>query len=277
MGGYRQRKLTMDLGLKNRIALVTGGSKGIGAQIVRALAKEGVRVMFCARPSQELNALAVEVRSTGGQCEAWPVDVFDPKAIVRLLQDITQLAGGLDILVNNVGGALRFGGFDELTDEDWSRAFEFNVLSVVRFTRAALPFLRQSELRRIINVSSISALQPGLYNPHYSTTKAAVVNLGKHLANVLAKERILVNTVCAGPVHSESWNQNVQRLADASGLSYEESWEKVERAEAAKVPLGVVGEGEQIATAVAFLASTQSSWTTGSCLHVSGGKLGVAL
>ncbi|MEN9633882.1 MAG: hypothetical protein RL077_2286 [Verrucomicrobiota bacterium] len=267
----------MDLELKGRVALVTGGSKGIGAGIVRALAREGVRVVFCARPSSAMSSLEAEVRATGAECHGLPVDVFDGAAVAALVAAAARQYGGLDILVNNVGGPLRFAGFEELTDEDWMRAYEFNVLSVVRFARAALPHLRQSSLRRIINISSITALQPGMYCPHYSATKAAAVNLGKHLANILAKESILVNTVCPGPVHSEAWNQNVQRLVGQRGATFEETWQTVEREEAGKVPLGTVGEDAEIAAAVAFLASPRSSWTTGSCFHVNGGKLSVAL
>jgi 3-oxoacyl-[acyl-carrier protein] reductase len=263
----------MDLQLKDRIALVTGGSKGIGASIVRQLAKEGAKVIFCARPSQTMAVLEEEIRSEGGICVSMPVDVFDVKAVNKLVDAAAASWGGLDILINNVGGAIRFGGFDELSDEDWMRAYEFNVMSMVRFTRAALPYLRKSELKRIINISSTSAAQPGVYNPHYTVTKAATINLGKHLANVLAKEKILVNTVCPGPVHSESWDENILRVASERKISVPEARFIIENEEAAKIPLGVIGEGDQIATVVALLASPLSAWTTGSCFHVNGGKM----
>jgi len=267
----------MNLELKDRVALVTGGSKGIGAAIVQQLAQEGVRVAFCARPSAAMSALESEIRQSGGTCIALPADVSDVASITATVEAAAARWGGLDILVNNVGGALRFGGFEELSDEDWLRSFEFNFMSCVRFTRAALPHLRKSSLRRVINISSISALQPGNYNPHYTVTKAAVVNLGKHLANVLAKERILVNTVCPGPVHSESWQVNVRRIAGERGITEAAAQVAVEAEEAAKIPLGEVGERVQIASAVALLASPLSAWTTGSCFHVNGGKLAVAI
>jgi 3-oxoacyl-[acyl-carrier protein] reductase len=179
----------------------------------------------------------------------------------------------LDILVNNIGGAIRFGGFEDLNDDDWMRAYEFNLMSQVRFTRAALPYIRRSTLKRVINVSSIKAQQPGFYNPHYAVTKAAVVNLGKHLANILAKDKILVNTVCPGPVHSESWESNIAKIASERSISAEESRRAVETEEAAKIPLGAVGEPEHVAAIVALLASPSSAWTTGSCFHVNGGKM----
>jgi len=263
----------MDLQLKDRIALVTGGSKGIGASIVRRLIKEGVKVIFCARPSATMTALEEEIRSSEGVCLALPIDVFDVCAVQELVDTAATCWGGLDILINNVGGAIKFGGFDELSDEDWMRTYEFNVMSMVRFTRAALPHLRKSTLKRIINISSTSAVQPGAYNPHYAVTKAAVINLSKHLANVLAKEKILVNTVCPGPVYSESWDENILRIASARNISETTARAAVDIEEAAKIPLGVIGEGDQIASVVALLASPLSAWTTGSCFHVNGGKM----
>jgi len=263
----------MDLQLKDRVVLVTGGSKGIGASIVRKLANEGANVIFCARPSQAMTALETEVRATGGDCLALPVDVFDVDEIKKLVDTAAMHWGGLDVLINNVGGAIKFGGFDELTDEDWMRSYEFNVMSMVRFTRAVLPYLRKSELKRIINISSTSATQPGSYNPHYTVTKAAIINLSKHLANVLVKDKILVNTVCPGPVHSDSWEENILRIASERSISETEARVLVESEESAKIPLGVVGEGDQIASVVALLASPLSDWTTGSCFHVNGGKM----
>ena len=263
----------MDLQIKNRIALVTGGSRGIGAGIVRQLAQEGVKVIFFARASAAMTALESEVRAGGGACLAVPVDVFDSQALLSAVDGAAAHWGGLDILVNNVGGAIRYAGFEELNDDDWMKTFEFNVMSTVRCTRAALPYLRRSTLKRVINISSISAHQPGSYNPHYSVTKAAVVNLGKHLANILAKEKILVNTVCPGPVYSESWESNILKIAAERKITVDEARITVEIEEAAKIPLEAVGEAEQIAAVVALLSSPVSDWTTGSCYHINGGKL----
>lgn len=265
----------MNLGLKDRVVLVTGGSKGIGAGIVKLLAEEGARVAFCARASEDLTRLETETCRTG-VCRAHVADIFDAVAIERVVREVAEEFGGIDVLVNNAGGAIRFGGFEELSDDDWRRAFELNVMSVVRFTRAALPYLRRSTLKRVINISSISAAQPGMFNPHYTTTKAAVVNLGKQLANQLAGEGILVNTVCPGPVHSEAWNANVERIAARDSIAVDDARARVEMEECGKVPLGCVGEPGHVAAAVAFLASPQSAWTTGACFHIDGGKLAVA-
>lgn len=267
----------MNLQLQGRVALVTGGSRGIGASIVREMVKEGSYVILCARQSDALTNLEAEIRASGGNCSAVPVDVFDKAAVIAAVDSAARVAEGIDILVNNVGGAIKFGSFEDLSDDDWIRAYEFNVLSLVRFTRACLPYLRRSSLRRIINISSISALQPGHYNPHYTATKAAVVNIGKYLANILAKEAILVNTICSGPVNSESWNESIKQTALTRGILESDARSMVEQAEAAKIPLGRIGAAENIAPVVAFLASPISNWTTGSCFHINGGKLTVAL
>lgn len=266
----------MNLGLEKHVALVTGGSRGIGAGIVRCLAAEGMQVAVCARPSCALESLVSELQTAGYSVMAVPADVMDGEQIEWAVAQTVSRWDRIDLLVNNVGGALRYGGFEELDDDDWTRAFEFNVMPVVRFVRAALPHLRRSMLRRIVNVSSISAVQPGLFNPHYALTKSAVVNLGKQLANAYAREGILVNTVCPGPVRSEAWEANIRSEADRTGEPLEQVRERFENREAAKVPLGRVGEPEDVAGAVAFLASRFSTWTSGSCFHVSGGKLAAA-
>lgn len=261
----------MNLALNGRVALVTGGSKGIGRAIARALAEEGARVAVTARGAQALQDTARELSEWNVLAVA--ADATDPTAVDAAVARVVDLHGGLDILVNNVGGAGRFGGFRDLGDADWRSAFDLNVLSMVRFVRAAEPHLRRSKCGRVINISSISGVQPGSFNPHYTATKAATINLSRHLADYFAKDRVLVNVVCPGPVHSESWDENVRRLAIERDIPFESAWQQVEREEAAKIPLGRVGDGEDIAGFVAFLASDKSGWATGSCFHVNGGKL----
>jgi NAD(P)-dependent dehydrogenase (short-subunit alcohol dehydrogenase family) len=200
-------------------------------------------------------------------------DATDQEAVNSAVNRVIETYGGLDILVNNVGGAGKFGGFPDLSDADWRSAFDLNVLSVVHFVRAAEPYLRKAANGRIINISSIAGAQPGAFNPHYTVTKAATINLSKHLANYFVKAGVLVNVVCPGPVHSDSWDDNVRRLASERGIALEEAWQQVEREESSKIPLGRVGEGEDVAGLVAFLASDKASWITGSCFHVNGGKL----
>ncbi len=261
----------MNLALSGRVALVTGGTKGIGRAIAQALAEEGARVAVTARGADALRKAAQEL-------SAWNVlavaaDATDQKAVDSAVARVIEVHGGLDVLVNNVGGAGKLGGFADLGDADWRYAFDLNVLSMVHFVRAAEPHLRKSKCGRIINISSIAGVQPGAFNPHYTVTKAATINLTQCLAKHFVGDRVLVNVVCPGPVHSDSWDANVTRLAVERGIPAEEARLQVEREEAAKIPLGRVGEGEDIAGMVAFLASEKAGWVTGSCFHVNGGKL----
>lgn len=263
----------MNFGLNNRVALVTGGSKGIGKSIATSLAKEGATVVICARGANELDALREEIMQFGGKSLVFSVDATDDNAVKELIAAACETCGGIDILVNNVGGAQKFGGFLELDNRDWLDAFNLNVMTVVNFTRHSLPLLRQSRDARIINISSISGVQPGSYNPHYALTKAAVINLSKYLANQLASEKILVNVVCAGPVYSHSWDRNIHRISAVRNISFEEASYQVDAEETAKIPLKRIGRGSDIGDFVAFLASDKAGWITGSCFHINGGKL----
>lgn len=261
----------MNLNLLGKVALVTGGSKGIGRAIAQSLAEEGAKVIITARGEGAMLETVQELASFG--ILAIPADATDQSAVNRVIQQIVDTHGQLDILVNNIGGAGNFGSFTDLSDDDWRNAFDLNVMSIVHFVRACEPHLRRSSGGRIINISSIAAVQPGTFNPHYTITKAATVNLGKFLANYFVNDRVLVNTVCPGPVHSDSWDINVRRLAVDRRQPFNDTWNQVEIEESQKIPLGRIGEGNDIAPFVAFLASEHASWTTGSCFHINGGKL----
>jgi 3-oxoacyl-[acyl-carrier protein] reductase len=259
--------------LQNRVALVTGASKGIGSAISMRLAESGATVALCARASDALTNTVKRVRDEGLSAFAVPGDATDANSAREVVAGVMRAAGRLDILVNNVGGAVRFGAFTELAAQDWQKAFELNVMSMVHFIHAALPSLEKSAAARIINISSISGVEPGAFNPHYTTTKAATINLTKVLANSFAARKILVNVVCPGPVHSVAWDENIAQTALRRDIPLSEAATAVEAEEAAKVPLRRIGEGRDVAGLVAFLASDEASWITGACFHVSGGKM----
>ena len=263
----------MNISLKGRVALVTGGSKGIGKAISRALAEAGASVSVGARGRDAIQHTVDDIHARGARAIGVGLDVTDSNAVNAAVKETAEKLGGIDILVCDAGGAVRFGGFGELSDEDWRSTFDLNVMGVVRSVRAAEPYLRKSKTPRIIIISSISGLQPGRFNPHYTTTKAAVINLSKHLANIYSSERILVNVVCPGPTHSNSWDESIRQRAESDHRSHQEVRDEMERQEISKIPLGRVGEGEDLAPLVVFLASDQASWITGSCFHVDGGKL----
>ena len=264
----------MEMGLRGRTALITGSSQGIGKAIAFSLAKEGVKVAICARNPETLAAVQDEIRRLGGEAVAISADVTDPANVHKVVtKTIAEYGNKIDILINNVGGAEKFGNFLELSDKDWRDSFELNVMPTIQFVRETLPWLRLSKSPRIINLSSISGIEPGFYNPHYTIMKAAIINLSKYLANQFAKEGILVNVVCPGPTFSNSWDRNIRRIADVRGISSDEAKKWVDNEEAAKIPLGRIGTSDDVASLVTFLASDQANWITGSCYSVDGGKL----
>lgn len=249
--------------MRRRVALITGGTKGIGKAIAMKLLEEDYHVVVCARNiSDDVDKKIVQVKC----------DVTDQSAVRNVISEIVERFGGIDVLVNNVGGAIKFGGLNELEEDDWHRAFSLNVMSVVRFIKNSIAWLKKSDSPRIVNISSSSGHEPGAYNPHYSSTKAAIINLTKHFANVFAKDGILVNVVCSGPVYSESWNENIKRIADRDGISFEQAQLKVEEEESNKIPLKKIGSGKDVAEIVSLLASDRISWITGSSFRVDGGK-----
>lgn len=259
--------------LKDRVAIVTGGSKGIGRSIVRTLLEQGANVLTFSRGEVALRSLEIEAERTPGTLAWLALDAREPGNEKIIVSKAIELFGRLDILINNLGGTLQFGGIDDLQDKDFHDAFDLNVMTFVRFTREAIPELKKSPNARIINISSISGSQPGFANPHYSLTKAATINLSKYFANILSKHNILVNVVCPGPVISDLWEKNVEWQADKTGEMVEAIRQSFEQRSASSIPLGRVGTGEDISGLVAFLASDHSSWITGSCFHVSGGKI----
>lgn len=262
-----------DRDLRGRVALVTGASRGLGRQIALSLARRGASVALTARDPRRLEAVCKAIRSVGGRGEAFAGDAHSTEQVLRVVDAAARKFGRLDILVNNAGGAERFAGLSELNEADWMSAYDLNVLSVLRFTRAALPYLQRSKQARVIIISSVAAVQPGRFNPHYSTAKAAAIHLSKILANELAERRITVNTVCPGPLHTDAWERSVADQASRRHLPLAVCRAVVEKEEASKIPLGRIGECSDVTGLIDWLAGDGSAWTTGSCFHINGGKL----
>ena len=261
----------MEKNLLGKIALVTGGSKGIGKIIAETLAHAGASIVIVARSQNEIEKTVLEIKKTNA--DAWGVvcDVTKPEQVKKIFDENISKFGHLDILINNVGGIDTFGGFLELQNEDWKKCYDLNFMSHVFFIRESYQFLKKSNSPRIINISTLAAKQPGFYNPHYSAAKAALLNLSKHLANVLAKDKILVNAICLSTVKTEIWKTSVENKMKQLNVSFEEAQNIYQHEEEEKNPLHQLGAPEDIAELVAFLASDKAKWITGSCFTVDGG------
>lgn len=256
---------------RNKVALITGGGHGVGKAIALALARDGFDVIICGHTESHLASAEKEIESIGTHVHTFQVEATRPEDVKKLFSEVVKKMGGLDVLVNNVGRVERFGGFSDLSDDDWRGAYELNFMSAVYFTREALPWLKKSKAARIINIASVPARQPGFFNPHYSAAKAALVNLSKHLANTLAKDKVLVNTICPGALKGGIWERNVSDKAKNLGVSEAEAEKLMEKEEKAKVPLQEIGMPEDVAELVAFLASEKAKFITGTCIDVDGG------
>lgn len=255
----------MDLGLKGRRALVTGGSKGLGRAIALELGREGADVAICSRNLEETRTVVEELAAYGGQAFGYRADVTVAADIVELVERASADLGGLDVLVNNAGGA-RPGTFETLTDEDWQSDFDTKVGSIIRTCRAALPHLRQSSAPRIVNIGAVQGRSPDPTFCATSTLRAAGNNLTKVLAQQYGAEGILVNAVNIGLVTTPQW-EHIRSLK-APDLSLKEFTEQLASSE---VPLGRFGNDTEVSAVVAFLVSARASYVTGVLVDVAGG------
>ncbi|MVN90667.1 SDR family oxidoreductase [Mucilaginibacter aquatilis] len=252
----------MDLKLKDKVALVLASSKGLGKAIAKTLAAEGCRIIIASRSMDELKAAAREIEEfTGSAVTYIAADVSKADEVEQLISQVASRFNSIDILINNAGGP-PFASFESFNDEDWQNAFELNLLSFARMSRMVLPYMKQTGSGRIINIIS-GSVKSVLANSVLSTSmRMGVVGMAKMLADELGPYNITVNNVAPGLILTDRIKHTLPK-----GIDLNEALKQ--RAE--NIPLKRIGKPEEFAALVAFLASEQASYITGTTIQVDGG------
>ncbi len=257
----------MELGLRNKVALVTASSQGLGKASAMALAREGAKVVLCSRNEKSIHQTAEEIRSkTGASVLPVVADVSKASDITRLVEQALKEFETIHVLVNNAGGPPT-GHILSLPDEEWGKGVELTLMSVVRLARAVLPSMEKQKWGRVITIVSVVAKQPINELLISSTLRPGILGLSKVLSNQYAKDNITVNTVCPGLILTKRQEELSASRAVEKKMTFEEYL-----ADSAKtIPTGRLGAPEEIGNVVAFLASEQASYINGVNLLVDGG------
>ena len=252
----------MDLKLAGKVALITGGSRGIGLRTARLFAEEGCHLGICGRTAADVQAAAEELRARGVRVAAVPADVTIPGEAADFVDRCAAELGRVDILINNVGGSVGGLTLMETNAEDWQRTFGFNTFQIVHMTRLVVPHLRKQDGGAIVNLASISGWHPQLAGTaQYGAAKAAVIFLTERLALELVHDNIRVNTVSPGSIIWEGgdWDSYRQANPEAYATYVREGF-----------PMGRLGAPEEVAEVVVFMASPRAHWINGRNIPVDG-------
>jgi len=249
--------------MKDKVAVVTGGSRGIGKGIALGLAKEGCRLAICARNENELTNVVEEIKQSGVEVLGFAGDITKAEDVDRFSKAVLDNFGQVDILVNNVGGNKR-NLFENTSLQDWQEIMNLNLLSHVKVTHSFLPEMKKQGSGAIIFISSIFGRESG--GPTlsiYNSSKAALISLAKVMSSELASEGIRVNSVAPGSIRFTGGSWDKRCIADPEGMA-----EFVKK----ELPIGRFGTVDEIANVVCFLASERASLVTGACINADGGQ-----
>jgi 3-oxoacyl-[acyl-carrier protein] reductase len=265
----------MDLQLEGKAALVTGSSKGIGAAIAKALAREGATVIVHGRDMDQADRIVTEISSDNGRATAVVGDLTSNDDVDRILAEVQRRHGAVDVVVNNAGGSGPRSDWTSIDADQWLASYDRNVIAAIRITGGLIPGMRMRGWGRVINISSGAATMPPATGGDYSAAKAAINAMTASMAKALAKDGITVNAVSPGTIRSAKLEEGFRSAADARGLAARDApWSEIEQAVLplfADVPMGRVGTVDDVANAVAFLASPLASYVTGVNMHIDGG------
>ena len=257
----------METGLRNRVALVTGASQGLGRAAAFGLATEGAHVALSARNAEALERAAQEIRQRFKvEVHAEACDVRDSAAVGRFVNNVHRIFGRIDVCVTNAGGPPAK-EFLDTTDQEWNDAFALNLRSAVVLARAVVPHMQRQRWGRIVTISSITVRQPQPHLVLSNAIRAGVMGLVRSLANEFGKDGITVNNVAPGYTATERLKELSAKRAAASG----ESEKQIEQTWIDQIPVGRLGKPEEVADAIVWLASERASFITGQTLLVDGG------
>jgi len=255
----------MDLGLKGKVAAVTGGSEGVGYATALSLAREGANVSICARRKEVLEEAAERIRrETGGEVLAVQADVTRAEDCERFIRATVERFGRLDILVNNAGRAAAR-PFERVGDDEWADDLNLKLFAAIRCSRAAVPHMRAAGGGRIINITHPGGKTPGAGSLPSSVSRAAGIALAKAMSKDLARDGILVNTVCLSNIRTAQTERSWR--ASGGGMTFEEYC----REQGRKVPVGRLGEPAEVGDLIAFLVSERGAFITGTSINIDGG------
>jgi 3-oxoacyl-[acyl-carrier protein] reductase len=260
----------MDLGIKGRVALVTGGSRGIGRETAREFLEAGVKVMTCSRHGDQLEATCKELaQKTGGEIRSIVADTSKEADIKKLVDATLKAYGTIDVLVNNAG-TMYSGRYDEMTDQGLQTQLETKLFGFLRTIRTVFPIMRDKKWGRIVSMIGGAGKEPDPYMFGSGITNSGLLNITKSLSTEFAPYNVLVNAVCPGWVATDLWKRNAGGLQKELGVTSED---EARRLASKKNALGRFGKPEELANAIVFLCSERSSYITGVSLNLDGGRL----